>query len=203
MTAWVALTGGIGSGKSQAACYFRQLGVPVIDADALNRTLITTPGSPALVQIADAFGKEMLDGAGCLNRPAMRRLIFADPAAKHRLETILHPLIIRAARAEQARHRRAVYGLVELPTLAEHPHFGELAQRVLLVQGRERQRIARVMRRSRLTEAEVRAVIAAQSSDTRRRQLADDVLHNSGSLRRLLRRVRTQHLIYQRNYALF
>ncbi|MDO5357139.1 MAG: dephospho-CoA kinase [Conchiformibius sp.] len=198
MTTWVALTGGIGSGKSQAALYFRQLGVPVIDADAVNRELISTPDHPALQQIATLFGKEMLDENGCLNRPRMRQLIFSQAEAKQQLESVLHPFILDGIRQQQAQHRDAVYGMVELPTLTEHPHFRPLVARVLLIHSSEKLRIERVMQRNGLSKKEVCAIMAAQASDSERLTAADDIIHNTGSLKALSEAVFRQHLIYQR-----
>ena len=102
MTAWVGLTGGIGSGKSKAAACFALLGVPVIDADAVSRTLTQTPDSEALRQIRQTFGDAVIDSAGCLNRAAMREYVFADEQARQRLETILHPLIYREIERQKA-----------------------------------------------------------------------------------------------------
>ncbi|RRD89868.1 dephospho-CoA kinase [Conchiformibius steedae] len=200
MTAWIALTGGIGSGKSQAAIYFKSFGVPVIDADAVNRHLISTAGSPALHAIARSFGGQMLDENGLLRRDKMRQLIFTDPAAKLQLEHILHPLIIAQIRTEQARSH-AVYGLVELPTLTEHPHFRPLVQRVLLIHSDEHVRLARVMQRNGLSEAEVRAIIVAQADDASRFALADDTIPNHGSPQDLAAAVARQHQNYLQRYA--
>lgn len=200
MTAWIALTGGIGSGKSQAAICFQSFGVPVIDADAVNRRLISTTDSPALTAIARSFGEQMLDENGLLRRDKMRQLIFTNPAAKQQLEHILHPLIIAQIRIEQARSH-AVYGLVELPTLAEHPHFRPLVQRVLLIHSDENVRLTRVMQRNGLSEAEVRAIIAAQADDASRFALADDIIHNHGSPQNLTAAVARQHQNYLQRYA--
>lgn len=200
MTAWIALTGGIGSGKSQAALYFQGIGVPVIDTDAVNRELITTPNSPALRGIARTFGAQMLDENGILRRDAMRRLIFGDSCAKARLEALLHPLIIRAIRQRQ-HGCTAGYGLVELPTLAEHPHFGTLVRRVLLIHARQDVRVARVMRRNGLSEQEVLAIVAAQADDAQRLAIADDVITNHSTPDALQHAVLQQHAHYAERFA--
>ena len=161
MTAWVGLTGGIGSGKSKAAACFALLGVPVIDADAVSRTLTQTPDSEALRQIRQTFGDAVIDSAGCLNRAAMREYVFADEQARQRLEAILHPLIYREIERQKAACTSAPYGIIELPTLTEHPIFRRLVQRVLLVQSDEKTRMQRVMARNGLTEAAVRAIMQA------------------------------------------
>ena len=202
MTAWVGLTGGIGSGKSQAAACFALLGVPVIDADAVSRTLTQTPDSEALRQIRQTFGDSVIDSAGYLNRAAMREYVFADEQARQRLEAILHPLIYREIERQKAACISAPYGIIELPTLTEHPIFRRLVQRVLLVQSDEKTRIQRVMARNGLTEAAVRAIMQAQAGDEQRLALADDCLVNQGSPEDLSQAVQRQHRIYLQRWSL-
>ncbi|RKW29098.1 MAG: dephospho-CoA kinase [Kingella sp. (in: b-proteobacteria)] len=202
MTAWVGLTGGIGSGKSQAAACFALLGVPVIDADAVSRILTQTPDSEALRRIRQTFGYSVIDSAGCLNRAAMREYVFADERARQRLEAILHPLIYREIERQKAACTAAPYGIIELPTLAEHPVFRRLVQRVLLVQCDEKTRVQRVMARNGLTEAAVRAIMQAQAGDEQRLALADDCLVNQGSPEDLSQAVQRQHRIYLQRWSL-
>ena len=202
MTAWVGLTGGIGSGKSQAAACFALLGVPVIDADAVSRILTQTPDSEALRQIRQTFGDAVIDSAGFLNRAAMREYVFADEQARQRLEAILHPLIYREIERQKAACTAAPYGIIELPTLAEHPVFRRLVQRVLLVQCDEKTRVQRVMARNCLTEAAVRAIMQAQAGDEQRLALADDCLINQGSPEDLSQAVQRQHRIYLQRWSL-
>ena len=202
MTAWVGLTGGIGSGKSQAAACFALLGVPVIDADAVSRILTQTPDSEALRRIRQTFGYSVIDSAGCLNRAAMREYVFADEQARQRLEAILHPLIYREIERQKAACTAAPYGIIELPTLTEHPIFLRLVQRVLLVQSDEKTRMQRVMARNGLTEAAVRAIMQAQAGDEQRLALADDCLVNQGSPEDLSQAVQRQHRIYLQRWSL-
>lgn len=197
MTAWIGLTGGIGSGKSQAALCFKQRGIPIIDADAINRTLISTPNSDAIQKIQKTFGNNALDESGILNKVYMRQLIFNDVQAKQKLERILHPLIMHDIKQQQ-QHIHTVYGIVELPTLTEHPHFRDLVSRVLLIYSSEHIRIQRVMQRSSLSQQEVAAIISAQASDEQRRLASDDIIYNTGSLSKLDAEVGKQHTIYQR-----
>ena len=202
MTAWVGLTGGIGSGKSQAAACFALLGVPVIDADSVSRILTQTPDSEALRQIRQTFCEVVIDSAGCLNRAAMREYVFADEQARQRLEAILHPLIYREIERQKAACTAAPYGIIELPTLAEHPVFRRLVQHVLLVQCDEKTRVQRVMARNGLTEAAVRAIMQAQAGDEQRLALADDCLVNQGSPEDLSQAVQRQHRIYLQRWSL-
>lgn len=198
MAAWVGITGGIGSGKSMVAADFCALGVPVLDADAESRRLTQTAGSDALGQIAAAFGSAAIDVSGCLNRAYMRERVFSDIDARRRLENILHPLILDAIREQQAQYTDVPYGVVEIPNLAEHPAFQKLVSRVLVVDCPEFLRVKRVMQRSGLTEAAVRAIMAAQADDSERLRLADDVVSNTGSPEDLRQVVLRLHGVYLR-----
>ena len=176
--------------------------MPVIDADAVSRILTQTPDSEALRQIRQTFGEVVIDSAGCLNRAAMREYVFADEQARQRLEAILHPLIYREIERQKAACTAAPYGIIELPTLAEHPVFRRLVQRVLLVQCDEKTRVQRVMARNGLTEAAVRAIMQAQAGDEQRLALADDCLVNQGSPEDLSQAVQRQHRIYLQKWSL-
>lgn len=195
---WIGLTGGIGCGKSQAAVFFRQLGVVVIDADAVNRELIDTPNSPAISLIQNDFGKAFIDSSGSLNRAAMRELIFTQPNAKTKLEQILHPLILqRIVLLQKEINSHQNYALVELPILRANSLFLHIIQRVLLIHCDENIRIKRVMQRNSFSEQQVKNIIANQPTDAERLALADDVIDNSGSLKDLQLAVERQHIIYQ------
>ena len=195
MTVWIGLTGGIGSGKSQVAADFSALGVPRIDADAISQQLTQTAGSRALQQIRQQFGDGALTVSGCLNRAYMREMVFADGQAKAQLEAILHPLIFAEIEWQQ-QDFQAAYGVVEIPTLVEHPIFQSLVKRILLVTCPEPIRVQRVMARNGLTEAAVRAIMATQASDGARLRVADDVIANVGSLQDLQQAVERQHRAY-------
>lgn len=200
MTAWIGLTGGIGSGKSQVAACFALLGVPVIDADKVAKQLTQTPNSTAMQQIAAEFGTQILDCAGCLDRVKMREIVFADTQARQRLEGILHPLILQDIQIAQAACTNAIYGVIEVPMLIEHPTFRQLVSRILVVGCDEKVRIERVMQRSGLTEAAVRAIMQAQASDSERLQYADDYLDNTSSLHDLRDAVEKLHQKYSHIY---
>ena len=195
MTVWIGLTGGIGSGKSQVAADFSALGMPRIDADAISRQLTQTAGSMALQQIRQQFGDDALTVSGCLNRAYMRERVFADGQAKAQLEAILHPLIFAEIERQQ-KDFQAAYGVVEIPTLVEHPIFQSLVARILVITCPESVRVQRVMARNGLTEATVRAIMASQASDEARLRVADDVIANTGSLQDLQQAVKRQHRAY-------
>ncbi len=113
----VALTGGIGSGKTSVSTRLAELGAAVIDTDLIAHAL-TQPEGEAMSALAAAFGPGVIAADGSLDRPAMRRLAFADPPARRRLEAILHPLI-RARLAEELRQVDAPYAVLVSPLLFE------------------------------------------------------------------------------------
>lgn len=195
-THWIALTGGIGSGKTTVSQLFTQLGVPCINADSINRQITQTPNHSALQRIAQIFGANALDDSGCLNRDYIRQLIFSNPIAKQKLENILLPEIFTEIQQQQTQYA-ALYGLIELPTLHVNSIFRQLVERILLVSANETTRIERVMARSHLNKQQIRAIIANQLSDEQRLVFADDHIHNSGSLNDLRQTVVQQHHFYQ------
>lgn len=175
----VGLTGGIGTGKTTVARLFTERGVPVFDADEVARR-VTEPGQPAFDEIVHAFGTGLLTTDGTLNRAALRQLVFTDPEARHRLEAIVHPKVY-AALEDWLKGTVAPYCLLSIPLLFESRRF-DLVDRVLVVDCPETLQIERVMRRSGLSEAEVRAIIATQVSRADRLATADDLVVNAGTL---------------------
>jgi dephospho-CoA kinase len=175
----VGLTGGIGSGKTTAALHFEALGATVVDTDDLSRAL-TARGGGAMPAIAEAFGAGFVDPAGALDRSAMRKLAFEDPAARARLEAILHPRIRSAADAAIAA-AAGPYALLAVPLLFETRGYARRVQRVLVVDCPEALQVERAARRPGLDAAAVAAVMAAQWPRWRRLQSADDVVWNGGT----------------------
>ena len=127
----------------------------------------------------------------------MRRLVFADPAARGRLEAILHPLI-GALSDERCRDAVSPYVILAVPLLVESGAYRERCQRIVVVDCPESLQISRVMARSGLSEAEVRAIMAAQASRAERLAVADDVLDNDGDLHHLETQVADLHRKYLR-----
>lgn len=191
----VGLTGGIGSGKSTVAALFAEHGAGIIDTDAIAHQLTQTNGE-AIAAIRATFGDEYITNDGALDRIRMRGLIFSDATAKQRLEQILHPMIREHARAQLQQLQAKPYVLVVVPLLPESRAFRELVQRVLVVDCDENTQIARVVLRSLMTEDEVRAIIARQTSRDERLQLADDVISNDTDLESLAEQVATLHERY-------
>ncbi len=182
----VALTGGIGSGKSTVAKLFAARGAPVIDADVLAHTL-TEPGGPALKEIAAAFGEQMLTAQGRLDRVALRRLVFSDSDARQRLEAILHPRIRKEMIAQLA-DLRAPYVILVIPLLFEAGQQ-DMADRILVVDLPQPVQVERVRGRSGLETSEIRAIIAAQVEPAVRLAGADDLIDNSGDADALMTQV--------------
>lgn len=190
----VGLTGGIGAGKSAVSERFARLGVPVVDTDVIAREL-TVSGGEALPAIREAFGNSVFTRADELDRAALRRQVFADPAARARLEAILHPLIRRAA-GQRLAALDAPYALLVVPLLLETGAYAGIVRRTLLVDCPESIRVERVMARSALTRAEVEAIVAAQVHDEARRAVADDKIDNTGGLDALDAAVAALHVRY-------
>ncbi len=190
----VGLSGGIGSGKSTVAALFGDLGIAVVDCDAISHHL-TQPGGKAIKLISKAFGGNYIGGDGALDRARMRGLVFSDAAAKQKLEAILHPLI-RVEMLAQADAARSPYVVLVVPLLFEAPGYRELVQRTLVVDCPEETQIERTMGRSGLAEPEVRAIMARQISRAERLKLADDVIRNDGSQEELRAQVARFHRLY-------
>jgi dephospho-CoA kinase len=193
----VGLTGGIGSGKSEAARLFAALGVPVIDTDAIAHEL-TAPGHPALLSIAAVFGEEAIAPDGSLNRPYMRKKVFSDSTAKRTLEGILHPMIRAEVAARLAANPAAPYQIVMVPLLFETGAYEAMIDCSLVIDCDENLQVSRAMARSRLSESEVRMIMDTQCFREQRLALADDVIDNSGTLENLENQVREKHEKYIR-----
>ncbi len=190
----MGLTGGIGSGKTTVADMFAARGAAVVDTDLIAHGM-TAPGGPAMPAIRAAFGSDFLTVDGAMDRARMRAHVFADPAAKARLEGILHPLI-RAETERAALAAHGAYVMLVVPLLVESGAWKERVSRVLVVDAPEDLQVARVMRRSGLSEAQVQAIMAAQASRSQRLAAADDVILNDGHADMLEPQVERLHAMY-------
>ncbi|MBJ8875759.1 dephospho-CoA kinase [Citrobacter koseri] len=174
----VALTGGIGSGKSTVANAFADLGINVIDADIIARQVVE-PGQPALMAIAEHFGSALIAPDGSLQRRMLRERIFASPEEKSWLNALLHPLIQQETR-RQFQQATSPYVLWVVPLLIENALYKQ-ANRVLVVDVTPETQLLRTMQRDDVTRAHVEQILAAQATREARLAVADDVIDNNGA----------------------
>jgi dephospho-CoA kinase len=189
----VGLTGGIGSGKSEAARQFARLGATVIDTDVIARELVE-PGQPALTEIVESFGPGVLSSEGKLDRARLRQQVFADPAQRRRLEAILHPRI-RERALQLADQAATSYCIVVIPLLVETGADYRL-QRILLIDCPENLQRQRLRARDRLAEREIDAILATQASRAQRLAAADDIVVNDKQLADLYTEIERLHRQY-------
>jgi dephospho-CoA kinase len=179
----VGLTGGIASGKSTVGAILRELGAVVIDADRLSRDAVA-PGTPGLADVVRAFGPELLAEDGALDRAALARRVFEDPEARRRLEGIVHPLVRRAAAAEEATAAPGVLVVHDIPLLVETGQASSF-DAVVVVDVPEAVQVQRMLADRGWTREEALSRIAAQASRADRLAAATHVVDNSGSLAEL------------------
>lgn len=191
----IGLTGGIASGKSTVAAMFAELGVCVIDTDAIARELVA-PGGPALGEIVEAFGQSVLGPDGTLDRHLMRRIVFGDADRRHRLEAILHPRIRETALARSA-GCAGPYVIFVVPLLFESG-FDRLVERTVAVDCPEALQIERLMARDETDRDEARAIIDAQMERAERQSLADDIIDSSTTIEATRDGVAALHASYLR-----
>jgi len=190
----IILTGGIASGKTAVSDRFAALGVPVIDTDIIAREVVA-PGTPALKEVVDAFGPDILDASGSLDRMRMRGIVFSNPISKQKLEAILHPAIAASVR-EKISVLTSDYCILVVPLLVESGSY-QWADRVLVVDVSEETQVTRVMARDISTREQAQAIINSQASRAERLALADDVIDNSGDLGALDAEVARLHHRYR------
>lgn len=193
----VAITGGIGSGKTTVANQFSELGIDVIDADVIAREVVE-PGTPALAAIAAHFGPDVIASDGRLDRRQLRERVFSEPDAKAWLNALLHPLI-RSEMQRQCAAARSPYCLLVVPLLVENRLAG-LADRVLVIDVDEVTQIARTCRRDGVNPEQAKAILAAQASRDERLAVADDILDNRAEDKMA---IRTQILALHQTYLAF
>lgn len=183
----VGLSGGIGSGKSTVSARLAELGAVVVDADQVAREVVE-PGTPALAEIAERFGAEVLTGDGALDRPALGALVFGDAQARRDLEAITHPRIQARSRELFAMAPADAVVVHDIPLLVETDRVADYALTVI-VDVPEQERLRRLARSRGMPSDQARARIAAQADDGQRRAAADVLLDNSGSVEDLHGRV--------------
>lgn len=176
------LTGGIGAGKSTVCRMLRDLGVTVLAGDDIGRQVVE-PGTPGLAAIIAAFGAEVLENSGALDRRKLGALVFGDAAKRRQLEAIMHPLVKAHSQARFAELTAAGVPIIvyESALLFETQRHHEMHGTILVVAS-EAQRVARVQQRDQSSAEAVRARMQAQMDDAAKRQLAQYVLDNNGDL---------------------
>ncbi|WAF93512.1 dephospho-CoA kinase [Aeromonas sp. BC14] len=190
----VAITGGIGSGKTTVANQFAELGIEVVDADVIAREVVE-PGTPTLAAIATHFGSGVITPDGQLDRRRLRERVFTDPQAKGWLNALLHPLI-RTEMQRQCAAARSPYCLLVVPLLVEN-RLTALANRVLVIDVDEATQIERTCRRDGVSHEQAQAILAAQASRAERLAAADDVLDNqNGTPEAIKSRILALHETY-------
>ncbi|WP_380181999.1 dephospho-CoA kinase [Kalamiella sp. sgz302252] len=178
MSYTVALTGGIGSGKSTIANAFAAKGVDIVDADVIARQVVK-PGEPALAAISERFGKEIIQPDGTLDRAALRQRVFSSPQEKTWLNALLHPLIHSETRRQLAL-ARSVWCLWVVPLLVEN-NLQHLADRVLVVDVDRETQLTRTMARDNISREQAEHILAAQATREARLAVADDIIDNGGA----------------------
>ncbi len=182
----VGLTGGISSGKSAVSNYFAELGIEVIDADVIAHQL-TERDSPHLECIGDYFGEKSLHEDGTLNRRYIRKKIFSDPAAKAWLEEYLHPRI-RQRIINAIVEVKSPYCIVVVPLLAEASGINYV-DRILVVDTEHENQVKRTIKRDHVSSKQALEIINQQAKTEHRLAIADDVIHNNGTLEQLKQKV--------------
>ena len=176
----IGLTGGIGSGKSTVSHMLVQLGAHLVDTDAISRAL-TAPGGHAIEPIRQAFGADMIDAQGAMDRARMRTLAFAEPQALQQLEAILHPLIGQQADLHAAQATPDQHVVYDVPLLLESgDRWRNKVDHILVVDCEPETQIARVMARSGWPREAVEKVLAQQAQREFRLAAADHIILNQG-----------------------
>ncbi len=189
----IGLTGGIGSGKTAVSDRLKSNGITIVDADIASR-IVVEPGKPALAAISEHFGADMILADGNLDRAAMRQHIFADPAAKQWLESLLHPLI-GAEIDRQIQNAKSPYVILVSPLLLE-TNQRQRCDRILVVDVPVDVQISRASARDNNTPELIKSIIANQMPREQRLGAADDVVSNDGDLASLYQHIDAMHEQY-------
>jgi dephospho-CoA kinase len=191
----VALTGGIGSGKSTVASRFQMLGAPIIDSDVISREIVK-PGKPCFTTIINEFGTDLLTDENDLDRRKLRSIIFNDSEAKITLEKILHPVIYQEINAQVSRLDYP-YCLVVVPLLIETKATDKF-DRILLIDIPEHLQIKRATERDETSTKSIEDIIKSQASRELRLKYADDLIDNNVKIDELNNAIQTLHEKYLR-----
>lgn len=189
----IALTGGIGSGKTTVSDIFAELGVPVIDADVISRQLTEKDGA-AFEPVVELFGNSILTDSGEIDRSSLRKLVFENPELRLQLEAIIHPLV-RKQINQRINELRQGYCLVSIPLLLETGKPQHI-DRILVVDCPEHLQIQRASKRDQSNQTDIQKIITSQVDRQTRLNSADDVIYNDKDLEYLRQQVSSVHERY-------
>lgn len=189
----VALTGGIGCGKSSVSQYFSELGAGVVDNDVIARQQVE-PGQPALNEIIREFGQNICLADGSLNRTALAKIVFNDSVARLKLEAILHPYI-RQSTQQQIAQLDSSYAIIAIPLLFETQQQHNY-DRILVVDCDKQQQRDRTLARDHRSEQEIEAIIKSQISRNKRLAMANDIIDNSRDKAYMQTQINKLHSLY-------
>ena len=193
----VGLTGGISSGKSTVSSYFKQLKIPVIDADEVARKVVK-PNSQGAIEIRKAFGSDVFEEDGSLNRQKLGALIFSNAENRQKLDDLLQPLIkIILEEIEEYRQKGETMIVLDLPLLFEK-HYEELCEEIIVVYIPRKLQLERLMKRNQYTKLEALSRIDSQLSIEEKRKRATVLLDNQGTIQQLYQQVE-QWLVETKN----
>ena len=189
----VALSGGIASGKTTVSNTFKELGVPVVDADVLSRKVVE-PGTEGLLAVVDRFGQSILQSDGSLDRKKLRQIVFSDPAARTDLENIIHPRVRELTQQflNQQKANGCVYCMVVIPLLIE-TNQQKNYDHIVMVDVEKQTQLERLMERDNSSLKQAENILKSQASRKQRLAIADDVISNTGSIDETKDKVKVLH----------
>ena len=189
----VALSGGIASGKTTVSNTFKELGVPVVDADVLSRKVVE-PGCEGLMAVVDRFGQSILQSDGSLDRKQLRQIVFSDPAARTDLENIIHPRVRELTQQflNQQKANGCIYCMVVIPLLIE-TNQQKNYDHIVIVDVEKQTQLERLMARDNSSLKLAENILKSQASRKQRLAIADDVVSNTGSIDETKAKVKVLH----------
>lgn len=192
----IALTGGIGSGKTTVSDIFKSKNIPIIDTDIIARQIVE-PNQPAYLEIIETFGKEILNKDGSINRQTLSKLIFSSKEKRLQLESILHPIIWQEVKL-QLKILTSPYCIIVVPLLVENLSTIKAVtfDRVLVVDTEEELQIMRSQKRDNVDIEEIKKIMKTQVSRQTRIGAADDIILNTENIDTLNKEVSSLHEKY-------
>ena len=191
----IGMTGGIGSGKSEASKIFASLNIEVIDLDKISREL-TEKDHEAIEEIKTLLGQSLFNKENELDRKKLRDMIFSDKNLKIKLENILHPKILAEVKKKLSIFSDEPYVVIDIPLLFETNQYVPLISRSLVIDCELSDQIERVRKRDGIEIAMVQSIISHQVDRNTRIQRGDDVILNGGSIESLEDSIKKLHEKY-------